>query len=86
MELGNLTLITTKNICNKNCPFCIAKSAGKIYNETIESKDEFLNFEKILQNLENNDIRFNSLKVLKNGHLTYEDDHFLWLESHKVTN
>lgn len=43
MELGNLTLITTRNTCNKNCPFCIAKSAGKIYNETIEIKDEFVN-------------------------------------------
>lgn len=48
MDLGNLTLITTRNNCNKNCPFCIAKSAGKIYNETIESKNEFENFEDII--------------------------------------
>ena len=67
MELGNLTLITTRNICNKNCPFCIAKSAGKIYNEIIESKDEFENFEGILQNLENNDIKFNRLVISGNG-------------------
>lgn len=67
IELGNLTLITTKNICNKNCPFCIAKGAGKIYNETIESKNEFLNFEEILTNLENNDIRFNRLVISGNG-------------------
>lgn len=67
MDLGNLTLITTRNTCNKNCPFCIAKSAGKIYNEIIESKDEFVNFEGILQNLENNDIRFNRLVISGNG-------------------
>ena len=48
IELGNLTLITTMNICDKRCPFCIAKSSGKIYNETIESKDEFLKLEDIL--------------------------------------
>lgn len=63
IELGNLTLIKTKNICNKNCPFCIAKSARKIYNETIESKNEFLNFEEILTNLENNDMNFYSTKI-----------------------
>ena len=67
MELGNLTLITTRNTCNKNCPFCIAKSTGKIYNETVESKDEFVNLEGILQNLENNDIRFNRLVISGNG-------------------
>lgn len=67
MELGNLTLITTRNTCNKNCSFCIAKSAGKIYNETIEIKDEFVNLENILKNLENNDIRFNRLVISGNG-------------------
>lgn len=67
MELGNLTLITTRNICNKNCPFCIAKSAGKIWNETIESKNEFENFEDIIQNLENNNIKFNRLVISGNG-------------------
>lgn len=46
---------------------CIAKSAGKIYNETIDSKNEFKNFEVILQNLENNDIRFNRLVISGNG-------------------
>lgn len=67
MKLGNLTLITTRNTCNKNCPFCIAKSAGKIYNEIIEIKDEFVNFENILKNLENNDMRFNRLVISGNG-------------------
>lgn len=67
MELGNLTIITTRNICNKNCPFCIAKSTGKIYNQTINIKDEFANLENILENLENNNIRFNRLVISGNG-------------------
>lgn len=67
IELGNLTLITNKNICNKNCPFCIAKSAGKIYNDIVEINDEFFNFDDILQNLENNNIRFNRLVISRNG-------------------
>lgn len=67
IELGNLTLITNGNICNKNCPFCIAKSAGKVYNKTIGCKNEFQNLKNILQNFENNDIRFNRLVISGNG-------------------
>lgn len=67
IELGNLTLITTRNTCNRNCPFCIAKSTGKIYNEAVEHKNEFLNFENILKNLENNNIRFNRFVISGNG-------------------
>lgn len=71
IELGNLTLITTKSICNKNCPFCIAKSSGKIYNKTIENKNEFKNLEHILQDLENNDITFNRLVISGNGEVSF---------------
>lgn len=71
IELGNLTLITTRNTCNRNCPFCIAKSTGKIYNEAVEHKNEFLNFENILKNLENNNIRFNRFVISGNGELSF---------------
>ena len=78
IELGNLTLITTMNICDKRCPFCIAKSSGKIYNETIESKDEFLKLEDILQNLENNGVKFNRLVISGNGEPSfYETEQIL---------
>ena len=78
IKLGNLTLITTMNICDKRCPFCIAKSSGKIYNETIESKDEFLKLEDILQNLENNGVRFNRLVISGNGEPSfYETEQIL---------
>lgn len=67
VELGNLTLITTRNICNKNCPFCIAKSAGKVYNKTIVNIDEFRDFENILQKLDKKNIRFNRFVLSGNG-------------------
>lgn len=78
VELGNLTLITTRNVCNKNCPFCIAKSAGKIYNKATANIEEFHDFENILQKLDKKNIRFNRFVLSGNGEPSfYEYEHIL---------
>ncbi len=80
--LNNLTLILGSYICDKNCPYCIAKNNQKfVTNDNIESLNE------ILSELEKNDLKFKRFVLSGNGEpskYTYEQLKFILfkLESH----
>lgn len=71
-ELDNLTLITNSYACNKGCPFCIAKNNKLFY----QHNDEFDKLYGILDNLNNNNLKFKRFVLSGNGEpsfYSYED-------------
>ena len=67
IELGNLTLITTMNICDKRCPFCIAKSSGKIYYET----EQILS---IVETIKRHINMFKGIRIHTSGNIFYNQE------------
>ena len=59
---NNLTLILGSYRCNKNCPYCIAKN-----NQKFSVCDNLERLDEILNELQENDIRFKRFVVSGNG-------------------
>ena len=60
--INNLTLVLGSYVCNKNCPYCIAKNNMKFSNE-----DRLDTLSVILDNLKSEGIRFNRFVLSGNG-------------------
>lgn len=80
--LNNLTLILGSYICNKNCPYCIAKN-----NQKFSLDDNLELLDDILDDLEKNRFNFKRFVLSGNGEpskYTYEQLKFILsrLESH----